>query len=127
MASVRYVGTSSVGRERGVQAPGADLCGLATDVFFVTLDGCWIMRGHQRWEIEIFSVSVQDGWRWIQLCLVGDPTFVLTLRERIETSPSDVYTALTARLALLVSERSAPTVKLPPQKDRSGATAQAVS
>jgi hypothetical protein len=127
MPMVRYHGTHVTGRERSVPGHDADSGSLATDAFFATLDGCWIMRGHRRWEIEIFSVSVQESWRWIQLRLVGEPTFVLTLRERVDTSPSDVYTVLAARVALLVSDRSSPPFSLRPQEGQSAASAPTVS
>jgi hypothetical protein len=55
-----------------VSEPGADECNRA-------LDGTVVESGGDQWRIVLDSVRMIDERQWLQLVLVGEPTFTITL------------------------------------------------
>jgi hypothetical protein len=53
---------------------------ISLDHLFEALDGRTVTLFHRRWEIQVFSITEQHGWRFLQLSLAGDPEHLLTLR-----------------------------------------------
>jgi hypothetical protein len=55
--------------------------GLPPEDLFVALDGRIVSVGRDRWRVEVFSVvDDDDGSRWVQLAIKGEPDYALTLR-----------------------------------------------
>jgi hypothetical protein len=55
--------------------------GLPPEDLFVALDGRTVSVGRDRWRVEVFSVvDDEDGSRWVQLAIKGEPDYALTLR-----------------------------------------------
>lgn len=50
------------------------------DELFAELDNMEIAAGECRWRIEVFSISDQEGQRWIQLGVRGTTEHMITLR-----------------------------------------------
>lgn len=50
------------------------------DRLFEDLNGRAITVAHRRWRIEVYGISEDAGWRFLQLALTGPPERKLTLR-----------------------------------------------
>jgi hypothetical protein len=50
------------------------------DELFAELDHMEIAAGEGRWRVEVFSISDQEGQRWIQLAVRGRTEQMITLR-----------------------------------------------
>jgi hypothetical protein len=56
---------------------------LSQERLFEALDGRTVGLFHRRWEIRVFGITEQNGWRWLQLTLAGEPEHMLTLRTSV--------------------------------------------
>ena len=55
--------------------------GVPPEDLFVALDGRIVSVGRARWRVEVFSVvDDEQGGRWVQLAIQGEPSYPLTLR-----------------------------------------------
>jgi hypothetical protein len=72
---------------------------LSAERMFDALDGRMITVGGQQWRLEVYSVCDQDGWRWIQLSLEGEPHYALTMRLSLREGIKHVVLALSGWLA----------------------------
>jgi len=63
------------------------------------LDGIPVTSLRQTWQIEVYSVSDEDGWRWVQLGLRGNPSYSLIVRTVPTEGVQHVLEALTKWLA----------------------------
>ena len=55
--------------------------GVPPEELFVALDGRIVSVGRAHWRVEVFSVvDDEEGRRWVQLAMKGDPDYTLTLR-----------------------------------------------
>ncbi len=63
---------------------------------FAALDGRHLTVLGRQWRVNIYSVCDRAGWRWIQLALEGDSSYMLTLK----TAGHDGVRALVPALLL---------------------------
>jgi hypothetical protein len=72
---------------------------LSAERMFDALHGRTITVSGRHWELEIYSICDEDGWRWIQLALEGDPRYSLTMRLSRLEGVKHVVMALSGWLA----------------------------
>ena len=66
---------------------------------FDSLEG-QVLRVFQRaWTIRVYSISEQDGWRWLQLSLEGDCEYTVTMRVSLTDSGDHALRRLSGWLA----------------------------
>lgn len=65
------------------------------DQVFAELDNLEIAAGEGRWRIEVFSVSDQDDHRWVQISVIGERDYMLTLRLPAGAGAESALPALT--------------------------------
>src|SRR5207249_8448750 len=70
----------------------------ASDLFHA-LDGRSLTVSYRRWRIEIYGMFEQQGWRWVQLALRGDPEHAVIVRVLPHDGEMQVVAALSSWLA----------------------------
>ena len=69
--------------------------GLPPEELFIALDGRVVSVGRGRWRLEVFSVvDDDDGDRWVQLAMKGEPDYPLVLRLIPSTAADRAILAL---------------------------------
>jgi hypothetical protein len=63
------------------------------------IDGIPVTTSGQTWQVEVYSVSDEAGWRWVQLGLRGNPSYSLIVRTIPTEGIEHVLEALTKWLA----------------------------
>jgi hypothetical protein len=66
---------------------------------FSELDNLELFNGDQHWRVEVFSVSDQNNYRWVQVVVHGEPDRMLTLRLPAGARADCAIPALSERLA----------------------------
>jgi hypothetical protein len=68
-------------------------------LLFQELDGRSVSTCDRTWCIRVFSITEENGWRWLQLSLDGDPDYAVTVRANPTDSADQTLRALSAWLA----------------------------
>lgn len=68
--------------------------GSNRDQLFYALDGRYVKIGGVRHRLEIYSVCDHHGHRWVQLALIGESSYMLTLKVAARGWVEDVLFAL---------------------------------
>jgi hypothetical protein len=72
---------------------------LSPQTLLERLDGIPVTSLHQTWHTEVYSVSDEAGWRWVQLGLRGTPSYSLIVRTVATEGVEQVLAALKRWLA----------------------------
>jgi hypothetical protein len=72
---------------------------LNAELLFRALDGRWLTVSGDRWRAEVYGVTQEGGWRWVQVGLHGARDHMITIRTVPTSGTSQVILALTAWLA----------------------------
>jgi hypothetical protein len=68
------------------------------DQVFAELDNLELAAGDGHWRVEVFSVTDQEQHRWVQISVVGERDYMLTLRLPAGAGASSAIPALTGWL-----------------------------
>jgi hypothetical protein len=79
-----WIANVSVEDAGGSRQNGAS--SISQERLFDALDGRTVSLFDRRWEIQVFGITEQHGWRWLQLTLSGEPEHMLTLRTSVWAS-----------------------------------------
>lgn len=71
---------------------------LSAERLFRALDGRWIAVAGDRWQAEVYGVTQEGGWRWVQLGLHGAREHMITIRALPTSGISPLILAVTAWL-----------------------------
>src|SRR5262245_57846068 len=72
---------------------------LSSDRFFGALDGRELRRGARTWRLEVYSICADARNRWLQVALLGEPSYTLTVKATRERSPKELVHAIACWLA----------------------------
>jgi len=73
---------------------------LTSEQLFDALDGRTVSVFHRTWRINVYSISEDAGWRWLQLGLDGQPDdYTVTVRTSPHDGVEDTMQALSSWLA----------------------------
>jgi hypothetical protein len=75
---------------------------ISRERLFDALDGRTVGLFHRRWEIRVFSITEQNGWRWLQVTLAGNPEHMLTLRTSVWAGVNETLREISRWLAARV-------------------------
>jgi hypothetical protein len=82
-----------------VPLPEIGVDGLMSELLFQELDGRNVSTFDRTWCIRVFSITEENGWRWLQLSLDGEPDYAVTVRANPTDSADQTLRALSAWLA----------------------------
>jgi len=94
-------------RDETTTTPGGS---LSPERLFRALDGRWITACGERWRTEVYSVSYEEGWRWIQVGLYGAREHMLTLRTSRTDGIRQLILALSSWLVGAEARTDTPSV-----------------
>jgi hypothetical protein len=77
---------------------------VTPDELRIALDGEVVSDGERSWRVEVYSISDQQDHRWVQVSLLGEPSWMLTLR----VSPEDGIEHIRHTLSTWLADPSVP-------------------
>jgi hypothetical protein len=66
---------------------------------FDALDGAALRVGDTTWIVQVFSILMQGGTRWLQLQMEGEPSYTMTVKLPVHDDADHLISMLTSWLA----------------------------
>ena len=91
LARIAWIPGSSTRVAEPERAPLPD-----PEALFEALDGHALHGPHHSWQIRVYSILEERGWRWVQLALEGDPDCMVTMRTSLDDDGEETLRVLSA-------------------------------
>jgi hypothetical protein len=91
---LRVAWISNVSSPATQQPSVGSLAPTDREQIFTALDGRHVQIFQRKWRVCVFSVSEDDGGRWLQLSLEGEPHYMVTVRASFQKTADDTLHAL---------------------------------